>query len=107
MSCGGMLIHRLCGLSPPVAIRAVEIQCADAVRAGNTLERNRSIHRFGRVVSHMTIVVVYSGGASGHWVCDFRVTKVAPAREPDSARPVRWTLFLIGQRFDLLNHQGT
>ncbi len=68
-----MLIHGLGGLGASVAIHAVEIQGADAVRAGNTLERNRSVYRFGRVVSHITIVAAYSGGASGHWVCDFRV----------------------------------
>jgi len=73
MRFGRMLIHSLCRLGPPVAIRAVEIQCADAMSAGNAFERDATVHRFGCVISHITIVAAYYGGTSGHWVCNLRV----------------------------------
>jgi len=76
MRFGGMLIHCFCRLRTPVAIRGVEIQGADAMSAGNALERDAPVHRFGCVISHITIVVAYSGGTSGHWVCNLRVAKV-------------------------------
>lgn len=68
-----MLIHRFCRLRAPVAIRGVIIQRAHAVLAGNALERDAAIHRFGCVMSHKLSVVPNSSDASGHWVCDFRV----------------------------------
>jgi hypothetical protein len=71
-----MLIHYFCRLGASVAIGAVEIQGADAMSAGNALERNAPVHRFGCVISHITIVAAYSGGASGHWVCNLRVASV-------------------------------
>jgi hypothetical protein len=61
-----MLIHYFCRLRAPVAIRAVEIQGADAMSAGNALELDAPVHRFGCVISHMTIVAAYSRGTSGH-----------------------------------------
>ncbi len=61
-----MLIHYFGRLGAPVAVRAVEIQCADAMSAGNALERDAPVHRFGCVISHLTIVSAYSPGTSGH-----------------------------------------
>jgi len=66
MRFSGMLIHRFCRLGTPVAIRAVEVQRADAVFAGNALERNATVHRFGCVVSHMSILVANWLKVSGH-----------------------------------------
>jgi hypothetical protein len=43
------------------------------VFAGNTLERDPPVHRLGCVRSHSIIVTAYSGGTSGHWVCNLRV----------------------------------
>ena len=71
-----MLIHYFGGLGAPVAVRAVEIQGADTMSAGNALERDAPVHRFGCVISHITIVAAYSGGTSGHWVCNLRVASV-------------------------------
>jgi len=71
-----MLIHGFGRLGAPVAIRAVEIQCADAVSAGNALERDAPVHRFGCVISHVTIVVAYSDRTSGHWVRNLRVGRL-------------------------------
>lgn len=76
MRFGRMLIHSFCRLGARVAIRAAEIQCADTVPAGNTLERDALVRRLGCVTSHITIVVAYSGGTSGHWVCNLRVGQV-------------------------------
>ena len=76
MRFGRMLIHRFCRLRATVAIRAVEIQCADAMSAGNALERDAPVHRFGRVISHTAIVAAYSSGSCGHWVCNLRVPGV-------------------------------
>jgi len=73
MRFGRMLIHCFRRLGATVAIRAVEVQCADAMSAGNTLERDTPVHRFGCVISHTTIVAAYSGSSSGHWVCNLRV----------------------------------
>jgi hypothetical protein len=66
MRFSGMLIHRFCRLRTPVAIRAVEIQCANAMFAGNTLERDATVHGFGCVMSHNIIVAAKSGETSGH-----------------------------------------
>lgn len=66
MSFGGMFIHRPGRLGARVAIGAAEIERADAVLAGHTLERDAPVHRFRRVTSHITIVDGYSDGASGH-----------------------------------------
>jgi hypothetical protein len=74
MRFSGMLIHRFCRLRAPVAMRGVEIQRADAVLAGDTLESDAAIHRFGCVMSHNVIVAASSQHASGHWVCNFRVS---------------------------------
>jgi hypothetical protein len=76
MRFGGMLIHCFSRLRATVAIRAVEVQCADAMSAGDTLERDAPVHRFGCVISHITIVAAYSGGTSGHWVCNLRVASL-------------------------------
>lgn len=62
----GMLIHGLCRLSTAVTIRAVEIQRADAMSAGNALESDASVHRFGCVISHLVIVAAYSEKTYGH-----------------------------------------
>src|SRR5882672_2152387 len=56
MRFGGMKVHGLGRLRAPVAIGYVEIQRADTVLAGNALERNPTVHRFGCVISHTTIV---------------------------------------------------
>jgi hypothetical protein len=66
MRFGGMKVHGLGRLRAPVAIGYVEIQRADAVLAGNALERNPTVHRFGCVMSHTTIVTACGDGASGH-----------------------------------------
>ena len=66
MRFSGMLLHRFCRLGTPVAIRAVEVQCADAMFAGNTLERDATVHGFGCVMSHINIVSAKSGRTSGH-----------------------------------------
>jgi hypothetical protein len=66
MSFRGMLVHCLGRLSTAVTIRAVEIQRADAMSAGNALERDASVHRFGCVISHIVIVAPYSEKTSGH-----------------------------------------
>lgn len=66
MRFGGVLIHGFRRLGAPVAIRAVEIQRADAMPTRNALERNAPVHRFSCVISHIAIVVAYSGGTSGH-----------------------------------------
>jgi hypothetical protein len=66
MRFGRMLIHYFGRLCATVAIRAVEIQGADAMSAGNALERDTTVHRFGCVISHLNIVTAYSAGTSGH-----------------------------------------
>ena len=71
-----MLIHYFGRLGAPVAVRAVEIQGADTMSAGNALERDATVHRFGCVISHISIVAAYSRGTSGHWVCNLRVASV-------------------------------
>jgi hypothetical protein len=52
MSFGGVLVHRFRCLRTPVAIRGVKVQRADAMFAGDTLESDAAIHRFGCVMSH-------------------------------------------------------
>jgi hypothetical protein len=52
-----MLIHRFSRLRAAIAVRVVEIKRADAMSAGNALERDTAVHRFGCVISHINIVV--------------------------------------------------
>jgi len=66
MRFGGVLVHRLCRLGPSVAIRAVEVQRANAVFAGNALERNATVHRLGCIVSHVIILIANGLNFSGH-----------------------------------------
>lgn len=54
----GMLIYHCCRLRAAVAIRAVEIEGGDAVLAVGTLECGAAVHRFGGVISHISIVVL-------------------------------------------------
>jgi len=61
-----VLVHRLSRLSAPVAIRAVEIQRADAMFANDAFERDSAVHRLGCVVSHITILVANRLTLSGH-----------------------------------------
>lgn len=60
MSLCRVFIHRLRGLRAAVSVCDIEIQRADAVRAGDTLECDSAVHRFGCVVSHTVIVAANS-----------------------------------------------
>lgn len=53
-----MLIDHRCRLRAAVALHAAEIQGGDAVIAEGALECGAAIHRFGRVMSHIFIVVL-------------------------------------------------
>jgi hypothetical protein len=53
-----MLIDHGCRLRAAVAVRAVEIEGADAVLAEGTFERGAAVQRFGCVVSHTFSVVL-------------------------------------------------
>jgi hypothetical protein len=66
MSFGGVLVHRLRCLRTPVAIRSVEVKGADAMFARGTLESDATVHGFGCVMSHNTILAPYSQSTSGH-----------------------------------------
>src|SRR5882757_10484864 len=88
----GVLIHRLGCLRAAVAVRGVEFQRTDAMFAGDTLESDAAVHRFGCVVSHSIIVAANPRNSSGHWVCDFRVKcficgALSPQWESEIARP--------------------
>ena len=52
-----MLIDHGCRLGATVAVRAVEIEGGDAMRAEGTGECGPAVHRFGGVISHIFIVV--------------------------------------------------
>jgi hypothetical protein len=58
MQCRSMLIHYRRSLGTAVANRAVEIQRVDAMLAKSALECSAAVHRFGRVISHIFIVVL-------------------------------------------------
>jgi hypothetical protein len=57
MQCRSMLIHYGRSLGSAVAAGAIEVSCVDGVLAENTFECCAAIHRFGRVISHIFIVV--------------------------------------------------
>ena len=55
-----MLIDYGCCLGAPIAVRDAEIEGGDAMLAEGAFERRTAIHRFGRVISHISIVVLRS-----------------------------------------------
>lgn len=61
-----MLIHRFCRLRAPVALHNIEVQRTNAVLAGDTLESDATVHRFGCVMSHNCIVASYFQITYGH-----------------------------------------
>ncbi len=53
-----MLINHCRRLRAAVAIRVVEIESRDAMLAEGTFECGAAVHRFGCVISHISIVVL-------------------------------------------------
>jgi hypothetical protein len=53
-----MLIDHGCCLGATVAVRAVEIEGGDTMRAEGTGECSPAVHRFGSVISHIFIVAL-------------------------------------------------
>jgi len=56
MQCGRMLVHRRCRLGAAVADGTIEIQCGYGVLAQRAFEGCAAIHRFGCVISHVSII---------------------------------------------------
>src|SRR5271167_4465197 len=56
--CGVLIDHRS-RLSAAVAIADVEIEGSDAMLAEGAFERGAAVQRFGRVISHISIVVLF------------------------------------------------
>lgn len=57
MQCSGVLVHYSRRLGAAVAIRVVEIGRVYNILAKRTFKCDAVIHRFGRVISHLLIVV--------------------------------------------------
>jgi hypothetical protein len=58
MQCRAVLVHYCCRLGAAVATRLVEIHRVDNILAEMTFKCGAAIHRFGRVISHFSIVVL-------------------------------------------------
>jgi hypothetical protein len=58
MQCRAVLVHYCCRLRAAVATRLVEIHRVDNILAEMTFKCGAAIHRFGRVISHFSIVVL-------------------------------------------------
>lgn len=61
-----MLIDHGRGLGTAVAVDDVEIESGDAMLAEGALERDAAVHRFGRVISHNSILVLLLAPARGN-----------------------------------------
>ena len=61
-----MLIYPCCRLCAAVAIRALEIEGGDVMLAEGACEGGAAIHRFGRVISHIFMVVLVRVRAWGN-----------------------------------------
>lgn len=60
-----MLIDHCCRLRTAVAIHAIEIEGGDTMLAEGAFECGAAVHRFGCVMSHMSIVVLAAGPVLG------------------------------------------
>jgi hypothetical protein len=67
-----MLIDHGCRLRTAVAIQAVEIERADAMLAEGAFESDAAVQLLGRIVSHVSSVVLSSGPGLGQRVCNLR-----------------------------------
>ena len=61
-----MLIDHCCRLRAAVAIGAAEIEGGDAMLAEGACEGCAAIHRFGRVVSHISILDLLAATVPGN-----------------------------------------
>jgi hypothetical protein len=58
MQCGRMLVHRGCRLGAAVADDTIETQRGHGVLAQRAFEGCATVHRFGCVISHVSIIVL-------------------------------------------------
>jgi hypothetical protein len=81
-----VLIDHGRGLRAAVAIHDVEIESADAVPAEGAFERGAAVHWFGCVISHIFIVALFTGAASGNryatfeWDSELNLTQLLDPR---------------------------
>ena len=61
-----MLIYPCCRLCAAVAIRALEIEGGDVMLTEGACEGGAAIHRFGRVISHIFMVILLRVRAWGN-----------------------------------------
>jgi hypothetical protein len=65
MQCGRVLVHRCCRLGAAVADDTIETQRGYGVLAQGAFEGCAAVHRFGCVISHVSIIVLSSGNLPG------------------------------------------
>jgi hypothetical protein len=58
MQCGRMLVHRGCRLGAAVADDTIKTQRGYGVLAQRAFKGCATVHRFGRVISHLSIIVL-------------------------------------------------